>query len=290
MAPSLRTKKAPSRPRKQPQPSDIDWFSEHAAGWAAALGPRLSGRPGMRALFVGPFDGRCVGWTIEHLLTGGGARVTVVPDAVAAGKAAGAESRSCIGPVPGELFDDCVYFRGTPTPTPDLAAGLRRHVGAAGGRVVEWRPDGDTGGGRSARSSTGGVQVAVMTHAPSHAAALLQLRLQHLALGGGSSGGYDLVYLDARSSRHALEAAALSFPLLRPDGRMVITNYTHSRAHDSACPRRGIDGFLDAYASELQVLRSGFHVLLARRPTPIALPPCRSEYFDGQEDPRPARC
>jgi hypothetical protein len=119
---------------------------------------------------------------------------------------------------------------------------------------------------------------------PQHADALLALR--------GSKATFDFVYVDAESSRHAMEVATLAFPMLRRGGGvMVITNYTHGKLHDSACPRRGIDGFLDAYATELKVLRPAFHLFLERRAVAFALPfPCRSEYFDDGDKKENVKC
>ena len=96
---------------------------------------------------------------------------------------------------------------------------------------------------------------------------------------------YDVVCIDAQSSRHALECAVLAFPLLRArSGVMVFTNYVHGRRHDAACPKRGIDAFLDTYVGEIKVLVSGFHLFLERRAWPWELGPCRAEYFDNEEE------
>lgn len=85
----------------------------------------------------------------------------------------------------------------------------------------------------------------------------------------------------------AMEACVLALPLLLPGGVLVVTNNTHGRTHDASCPRRGIDGFLDAYVTEVKVLRQGFHVFVQRRREPMLLPDaCRSEYYDGEEDLR----
>ncbi len=103
-------------------------------------------------------------------------------------------------------------------------------------------------------------------------------------------GAYDVVYIDARSSRHALETAVLAFPLLAPGGVLVLTNYTHSKERDARCPRRGIDGFVDAYSGDLRVLRNGFHTFLERRVKPLPSPPCFSEYFDEPTTTGASRC
>ena len=102
---------------------------------------------------------------------------------------------------------------------------------------------------------------------------------------------FDLVYIDCRSSMQAMQSAVLAFPLLSPGGVMVLTNNVHGRTHDAACPRRGIDGFLDAFVTDVKVLRNGFHTFIERRVEPVPLPvPCRAEYFDGQESLEPLVC
>lgn len=98
-----------------------------------------------------------------------------------------------------------------------------------------------------------------------------------------ASAQFDIVYVDCRGSRHALEHAVLTFPLLAPGGVMVLQNYTHSKEHDYRCPRMGIDAFADCYAPWIRVLRPGFHFFLQKRVEPFAVPPCHSEYFDEPE-------
>lgn len=101
-------------------------------------------------------------------------------------------------------------------------------------------------------------------------------------------GAYDVVYIDTRSSKHAMETAVLAFPLLAPGGVLVFTNYTHSKERDARCPRRGIDGFIDAYSNDLKVLRNGFHTFLERRVKPLPHAPCFSEYFEEPTGPTSA--
>ena len=96
---------------------------------------------------------------------------------------------------------------------------------------------------------------------------------------------FDIVYIDAKGSRHALEHAVLTFPMLVPGGVMIIQNYTHSKEHDQRCPRMGIDAFADCYAPWIRVLRPGFHFFLQKRVEPLTVAPCHSEYFDEHADP-----
>lgn len=108
---------------------------------------------------------------------------------------------------------------------------------------------------------------------------------------GDAPAKFDIVYIDCRSSMYALQSAVLAFPMLLPGGVMVLTNNVHGRTHDAACPRRGIDGFLDAYVTDVKVLRNGFHTFVERRKEPVPLPmPCRAEYFDGEESLEPVVC
>jgi Methyltransferase domain len=91
---------------------------------------------------------------------------------------------------------------------------------------------------------------------------------------------FDLVYIDpVGHSADLLEKAVLCFPLLKPGGIMVLDDYTHSKEHDSSCPRIGADAFLNAYAPFVRVLHLGWQVILERREQPLPLPRCSSEYW-----------
>lgn len=52
-----------------------DWFSHNIPVWQEVLGP-LRGRPDLRYLEVGVFEGRSVVWMLENVLTHPGSRVT----------------------------------------------------------------------------------------------------------------------------------------------------------------------------------------------------------------------
>jgi SAM-dependent methyltransferase len=54
-----------------------DWFSYHEATWLAHFGS-LAGRPGLRFLEIGSFEGRSACWIAEHLLTGDGSILVCV--------------------------------------------------------------------------------------------------------------------------------------------------------------------------------------------------------------------
>ena len=222
---------------------DVDWFSEHAPHWEAVLVPRFGGVSGVRALAIGPFDGRCLLWLFDHVLSGTG-RVTVIDDLTEEPEGAG-----------------CVGMRGTSViyPTKAVRAAFETRMAGVRDRVSVIR-------GPAAQT------------------------LSTLALNGtkgtkSGTPGFDIVYVDARGSKHAMETAVHAFPLLKAGGVMIITNNTHGERHDSVCPRRGIEGFMDAYAAEIKVLRSGFHVLLERRRTPLDFGVCRSEYFYDEKAP-----
>ena len=208
----------------------VDWFTEHIPFWERHLKGRFTGTDtegGVRALVIGPYEGRCLEWMFENVLHGN-SRATVL-DAF--------------------TYAPCVSYKSVPVFNPEVRKTFDRNMAPYRNRIVIKPPT--------------------------------SLR----TLKGDKS--FHLVYIDTQSSRHALETAVLAFPLMRPGGVMVLTNYTHSKEHDARCPRRGIDAFTDAYASEIKVLRSGFHFFLQRRVTPLEAKPCQSEYFDEPSPSHP---
>lgn len=92
---------------------------------------------------------------------------------------------------------------------------------------------------------------------------------------------YDFIYIDAnRHSQNVLEDAVLSFSLLKPQGIMILDDYTHNKEHDNNCPKLGIDAFLNIYANEIKVLHTGWQVILMKRRVPLKRRPCYSEFYE----------
>lgn len=97
--------------------------------------------------------------------------------------------------------------------------------------------------------------------------------------------GFDAVYIDVgHASRSNLEAAMLSFPLLRPGGMMLFNNYTHDHLHTHKCPRPGIDAFVSNYSDVLKVVFRGWQLVLIKRRHPLPLDRCMSEYYHEDID------
>lgn len=95
---------------------------------------------------------------------------------------------------------------------------------------------------------------------------------------------FDFVYIDAnRHSQNVLEDAIMSFPLMKPGGLMILDDYTHNKEHDQMCPRPGIDCFMNTYAGEVEVLHTGWQVVLKKRLRPLLRRPCYSEHFAEPE-------
>ena len=91
---------------------------------------------------------------------------------------------------------------------------------------------------------------------------------------------FDFIYIDAnRHSQNVLEDAVMSFPLLIPKGLMILDDYTHNKEHDNMCPRPGIDSFVNTYNGELEVLHTGWQVVVRKRTRPLLRRPCYSELF-----------
>lgn len=50
------------------EPYSTDWFDHNIPNWQAWLGP-FAGKPGLRALEIGSFEGRSTSWLFRHILT-----------------------------------------------------------------------------------------------------------------------------------------------------------------------------------------------------------------------------
>lgn len=91
---------------------------------------------------------------------------------------------------------------------------------------------------------------------------------------------FDFIYIDAsRSSKNVLEDAILSLPLLKIGGYIVFDDYTSSKEHDYACPKKGIDTFLDIYNDELKVENTSWQVIARKKPIKRKPKACHSEFY-----------
>ena len=91
---------------------------------------------------------------------------------------------------------------------------------------------------------------------------------------------FDIIFIDAEHhAKHVLENAILCFRLLKPGGLMIFDDYTNSRRHDTTCPKRAIDSFLDAFADDLKVLYARWQVIIQKRVHQLPSRPCRSEFY-----------
>lgn len=237
----------------------VDWFSEHADTWMNVLkGKLISGgkkidRLAMKKpklLFVGPYDGKVVEWTLGNLVSkDANAKTVVLFDE--------------------KQYDTCVYYKGKPTRTPPPLKTLNdRFPNMMKVKDITAAKDG---------------KVSLVSGAP-----MEKLVLQTAYL---SKETFNLIYIDAMTSESIMHNLVLLFPLLcaGKNGTLIITNNTHNAMHTPGCPRRGIDGFIDANLSKLHVIRNGFHTFVEKRLKPIKLPPCRSEYWENQ-NPKDPKC
>lgn len=91
---------------------------------------------------------------------------------------------------------------------------------------------------------------------------------------------FDFIYIDAsRHSKHVLEDAILSLPLLKVGGYIIFDDYTSSKEHDYSCPKKGIDTFLDIFHDELKVENTSWQVIARKRTPSKKLKACHSELF-----------
>ncbi len=63
--------------RAEPVRFTQDWLSAHVENWQAIL-DEFRGRPKIRALEIGCFEGRATRWLLENILTGTGSGITVI--------------------------------------------------------------------------------------------------------------------------------------------------------------------------------------------------------------------
>jgi predicted O-methyltransferase YrrM len=61
----------------QPRQFSTDWFEGHVDNWQRWLGA-FAGRPGLRALEIGSFEGRSTVWMLEHILTAADSRIDCI--------------------------------------------------------------------------------------------------------------------------------------------------------------------------------------------------------------------
>lgn len=80
-----------------------DSFTNNVPTWERVLVPALSGRPNLRGLELGPYEGRSAVWTLEHLLNGPGCHLTCVdnftglaPASYRAGRTTGAHIKRAL--------------------------------------------------------------------------------------------------------------------------------------------------------------------------------------------------
>ncbi len=91
---------------------------------------------------------------------------------------------------------------------------------------------------------------------------------------------FDFIYIDAsRHSKNVLEDAILALPLLKVGGYIVFDDYTSSKEHDNACPKKGIDTFLDIFHDELKVENTSWQVIARKKKPKRAPKACHSELF-----------
>jgi hypothetical protein len=225
----------------------------HAVDWFSEHIPAWSrhlkgGGPRDRVLMVGAYEGLSLAWLFENVIRPDVGSATVVD--------------SFRG------YDDCVYFRGEPVynPRARVKRAFLHNTEAYKARI---------------RLMSAGTDADADADA---ALALKRLATDRKA----AASPFDLVVITCKSSTHALEMCVLAFPLLAPGGTMILENYTFNKEHDSTCPRRGIDAFVDAYAHRVRAVSAGFHYFVERRREPLRpAAPCHSEFYEEPAQLRP---
>lgn len=110
----------------------------------------------------------------------------------------------------------------------------------------------------------------------------LEAMMLRLALGCKEKRGdtWDLVYIEGLHSSILLRIAVLAFTCTTPGGLMVFDDYTYSLEHDTSCPRRGVDAFVDSHSQLVRSIGpSSWQAIMTRRKRPLRLKSCSSEFY-----------
>lgn len=93
-------------------------------------------------------------------------------------------------------------------------------------------------------------------------------------------GNWDLVFVEGFDAAKILRVGLLSFLSTKPGGLLVFDDYTMSREHDTACPRRGVDALVDTHSRFLKTIGpSGWQAIFMKRVRPLGKLTCKSEYY-----------
>lgn len=104
--------------------------------------------------------------------------------------------------------------------------------------------------------------------------------MTRMAHGRDDSTHWDIVYLEGLHSAVLLRLAALAFTCTVPGGLMVFDDYTYALEHDTSCPRRGIDAFVDSHSQFLKSIGpTAWQAILCKRVRPLRLKGCSSEFY-----------
>lgn len=91
---------------------------------------------------------------------------------------------------------------------------------------------------------------------------------------------FDFIYISSEhAAKYQVEYGVLSLPLLKARGILGFHNYTNSKEHNTSCPKKGIDNFIDMYASDVKVLTTSWEVFMLKRANPMKTKYCYSELY-----------
>jgi len=183
-----------------------DWFSHNIPVWTTVFAP-YRGRPGLRYLEIGVYEGRSLLWVLEHVLTDPSCRLTGVDIEI----------------------------------SPVLLSNLDRS-------------------GRSERVTT--------IEGPS------QVELRKLP-----PESFDIIYVDgSHTADDVLADAVLSWELLRTGGIIIFDDYQWDGSHHTGggplppelLPGPAIASFLRSYRHEIEVVHSGYQIVVRKQVDPCS--------------------
>ncbi|KAG2501079.1 hypothetical protein HYH03_000897 [Edaphochlamys debaryana] len=210
----------------------VDWMTPHAHVWREHVVSRLGGRPGLRALEIGCWEGRSAVWLLQHVASHPSARLV------------------CVDPFD-KLYPQ--FKANREAFEHNLAASGQRH------RVTHMHMESRRALPRLLLAAEGAAEGAAAGADES-------------APGAGSGSGseaqlFDLIYIDGSHMRaDVLSDAVMSWQLLKVGGVLVFDDYEWDQYTDNlVChPRQAVDAFLQVFAHQLRLVSKGYQVMVER--------------------------
>ncbi|KXZ46234.1 hypothetical protein GPECTOR_45g104 [Gonium pectorale] len=281
LQPSEKSQPQPPQPLPQLHFS-VDWMTPHQPVWLQHVVPRFAGRPGVRVLEIGCWEGRSALWMLQHVADHPSSGVVCVdpfelchPPFLrnrlvfeANLRAAGEWDRP--GRVTHMHMESRIALPRLIVAAEDAAAAAEAAATAAAalaaapdGAAAAGPADGNAGPSTSPGTAAPGPPVPPLP-LPPPPPAVPPSTARAAALAAHQ---FDLVYVDGSHLRaDVLTDIVMAWQLLKPGGVMVLDDYSWDQYLDNlAChPKQAIDAFLTVFGHQLRILSLLYQVMVER--------------------------